>query len=877
MIESSKKLVNKLVKTSAVVAVVGATAFNNLVHAEENLTEETLAATEATGVSEAGSTTTPQTVAEAEAVVAVAQAEVATATETVAAAEAAEAAQEAVVAEAQATETRAAEAVVAAEAAVATAEKVAAEATPEAIAQTEAAIETKTTEVAEAKATEVAASDAATAQEAVVKDVQATVATAQAAVDTAQSAVATLETTPTAAGLAAEKASAETTVANLEASLAAARSELAVLTSQTATEVTDQIAAKIAEISRLEGEINLLATEVRAETTTTSDLGNITGGNTIVVPAYYASQLENIRNYSRLSAAERQNLINLGIRAAQENGFDYTTYNDTSYKSIEADRSRYINVNDSAAMQAIQTELSLYTAELLNQVRRAFGLNEVTVTPSSLEFANAVAAGYAAKSSPFNHNLGENAHDVAVVNSAAAGVGLATTGTWYENVGSNSSSSSTISVDYMKQAIHGQLLYMIFTDASANFAHTYTFLKSDNTGETYLGVQLNGSGFVAGSTTYSGFNQFYEVANGGEVVSANFNRTAIASGKTTTTLVPVDNSAQIAALRNQVAQLTAEVDGLNAYRADVASHPTVAAAQQKVATATSQLQAAQATVADLEARLAQAQTSDAELAAQLADAKAVLASAQADLAVANVNLAKETAKQDDLTAQATSAAVTSARLAEELQALETLLAQYQDANLVANAQAALTAAQAGHTAAQENLAAQLQQLESLKQASSGARAALEAKQLTLTEAQAVLAGLLEEFQGLVVTTDGQGLVAVPEVAPVEDAKPIGQVPTTTAQQPTQPTPVKPAPMAVAKAGASAPAADSVMAKVAQTAQMSALTNQVVKQAAAGPVATASNQPSLPNTGDKSSLVAAAVGAMMMSGVALASHKRREEQ
>lgn len=927
MIEQSKKLVNKLVKTSATVALVGVTTLNGLVKAEENTEvkpQEAPKPTEETTKKE------PETLAEAQALVAVATTEEAAAEAAVATETAGVAAQEAVVATAATEEGAAAKAEAAAEAELAEAQAIAAEATPEKIEETTQALEVKTAEKTTAETDLTAVQNAVEAQSAELATAEAAVVTAQAAVDAATAEIAAAEAgikDPEA--LAAQKATAEARVAKLEADIVAAQANLTTVSAEAANAVTLSILQKQAEITRLTAEIEKLNNQISMVTQPV----DVTNGNTFVLPSTFPSAVIKeliVASQTRYTGgAANFNAVlsraNAAIAAQAADGMALNTY-----KASTADNR---TVDPANLDTATQNELASFAAAMLNQARQQLGLTQVEVVAGAQDFAKRLARHITSLGT-----LPAGYHDFAAISATAQAVGLTSGDTFaYESLGMSGGQART--VNDLKSGIYTTLKMMIFEDHrwSNDLGHTLNLLRNDSP-RIYMGVGV--------STASSGFGNYNQhiimVASNNVRQGGGFNSTAITSGRTVS--VQTDNSAQIAALRTRIANLQSEIKTLQAYQTNPSTNPTVATAAQRVASLRNDLSAAKTTLATVTSQLANVTSTNATNTARLTEAKNRLAAATPGLTAAKATLATEKTESEALAKALATAKEKVASLTADVTALTTLLAKYNQPNLVAEKTAALEAAKLAHEKAAKAVATETDKLATLNKSLAEARAILAEKEAALAAAQAILAKFLPTVVTTPVTSSSVGRVLVDPVTGVRVGVQAGEdkivgirvshKETNAATTPailngkdydlfdietvdaagnfvqinkpaTVTLPVDPGKRVAAviylpnaNSQQVLPVTETVMVDqngnvvnavvftaqhfseyaivYAGTGQVSQATNQVLVQKSAAPAGATTTAKVLPNTGDKASLVASVLGTMLVSGATLMGTKRKED-
>lgn len=852
--KKTNKLTTTLATTSATLAVLGASGLNQTVHAED-----VELATQVTTTTEETTTKSTPTIEEATVAVADAEKEVATASDVAQQATQAATEQDAVVADLTEQVAEAETAVTAAESAVAEAEIIASESSPEVISETQDKIQAITSDLETATTASEVAGQAVQEKEAEAAAANTALQEAKDAVSESEKNIATLsESVQSPEKLAEEKAGSEAKVASLEKEVATADKELEAAKATASTAISTELTQAKTELSEKEAELSQLQTA-------TTEVKSVTGGNTLVVPANYATQLSNIRNYNSISAAAKNELIQIGKAAAAANGVvgDGFVGSSTAYKTIAEDTTRLVDVNNIS--HEVQVELTQFVVELLNPVRAAFNLSPLTITESSMAFAESVSAAYVSKHSRIQYENG--AHDTTILNQEASKAGL--TASWYENMGTTWLSSHTTTVDALKSKIYYQLIYMLFTDASSNFGHTRTFLKGDSGEAAYIGVGINGLGATGVSTA---FTQHYLVVKESEIQSSGFSRTPIVATKST-----VDET-KISQVRQEISNLKAKISDLQSKQSNISTYSTVVAAQNKVDTLSAQLSSEKATLSTLTTQLTTATQSVAANQAALELEEKRLAELQAVVVTAQNNFDTVKSELGDLIVAKGAADYKVNTLSEELAATKELLAKYQNENLLAESQEQLAAAIETLETLTSQLALAIEEQETLANQLKEANTQLEAKQATLVAAQKVLLALQKEQlakQESVIPTEQDGVITE-VVLPQKPVNTTGLKPVDTVSNEQVNIPVSEQVAQLEQKNRVEKASRNVLSQTAQKRPASpsvVMSNSAVSN---GTKALDKANNTLPTTGETTYASASLLGFGMLSAAALASYKRKKD-
>lgn len=183
---------------------------------------------------------------------------------------------------------------------------------------------------------------------------------------------------------------------------------------QTVTSSKSDLAAKTAKANQTE---QALKNAEAAYKVAENDYKAI---NTITLSQAYVEALKKYNDYS-LSAEERQQIL----KTLAEESEALAKVN--TYKSNpNDDNSTKYQIND--LPEDVIKELSLFAADLVNQIRLAFGSPQVTVTESSVKFVDLVTDGYVSDRWNVTEAMkqGQIGHDAKAVNNAAQYFGLPT-------------------------------------------------------------------------------------------------------------------------------------------------------------------------------------------------------------------------------------------------------------------------------------------------------------------------------------------------------------------------------------------------------------------------------------------------------------------
>lgn len=461
-------------------------------------------------------------------------------------------------------------------------------------------------------------------------------------------------------------ANAKSEVSRLEREVSAAEKAVTSATATAKAELAKKLASKQEELSQKQSELNKLKADK-----TVIKAPSVTGSNKIVLPSTYKTivypALKDIENSGwtfsagyNTSVSRLKGRIESGVQSSVY-GVSYNGTGVNSYKTIAADRTRYIDPNNLST--AVQNELAQFTGELLNEVRSQLGLTTLTVTKTAQEFAAAIASDY--RRTGFGRM--SNPHSSSIIGHNAQSVGLAySDNRGYESLGFFGNART---VDQLKNYFYNSIVYMLFNDVTSNYGHTISLLQNSNNGPYYLGVS---------STSDA---QHIYVIPSANVRSARFSTASLTAVKT------VDNSAKISAVQAAMATIQSEIGRLKAQGSTVASSTLVVRAKDKLKSLNQQLAGARDNYRNLSKLKTQLAANKTKLMTQLEEAKQVNAIRLQEKVIAQDNLTKELKKYQVLQAAAVESKAKISALKDRIAQLTKNLQKYNDPELVSRTEA----------------------------------------------------------------------------------------------------------------------------------------------------------------------------------------------
>ena len=186
-----------------------------------------------------------------------------------------------------------------------------------------------------------------------------------------------------------------------------------------------------------------------------------------------------LREYAKSqSASVSKQLEALGKKEMEERGYLGDTENNPNrFKAKDKDRKVKIDVAN--LTPEVEREINLFTADLINQIRDAFGTHRAIVTEDSMGIAKEVAK--ASKT--------EGDHDFDALDKVGKDYGVLLA----ENLGFSDTGVSNLAE--LKESIYENLIAMMFLDFEPNWGHALSLASLDNTKpdvvyQQYIGVSV---------------------------------------------------------------------------------------------------------------------------------------------------------------------------------------------------------------------------------------------------------------------------------------------------------------------------------------------------------------------------------------------------
>ena len=357
-----------------------------------------------------------------------------------------------------------------------------------------------------------------------------------------------------------------------------------------------------------------------------------------------------LKEYAKSQSASVSNQLKaLGKREMEERGYLGDTENNPNRFKVTG-KDRNVKVDVANLTPEVEHEINLFTADLINQIRKQFDSAPVTVTEDSMRIAKEVA-----KASKEDED-----HDF----KALTGVGEKNGVLLAENLGFSSHRVSNLAE--LKEVIYENIIDMMFLDYGPDWGHALSIASLDNTKEDviyqqYIGVSLRPTNegtfnIHIDGTSDNGISENAKFDKT-KVVTANNNAKALQeklslAQSTYNNALSASNEAKTAVQSAQTAYTNAEtalatarthLSNVVGNKVDVpALEKALADAKDKLAQDTKALQTAKES-------LALAKSNATDKAKALAEAKSALETAKAEQATADTALATAKGELEVLT------------------------------------------------------------------------------------------------------------------------------------------------------------------------------------------------------------------------------------
>ena len=218
------------------------------------------------------------------------------------------------------------------------------------------------------------------------------------------------------------------------------------------------------------------------------------------------SNTKNMSFSDQLKALGKKELENRGILGAEGNP--------NKYKAPEKDKS--VNVDIKNLTPEVEREINLFTADLINQIRDAFGRPRAIVTEDSMRIAKEVAKA----------SKEEGDHDFEALDGVEAKNGILIS----ENLGF--SANEVTNLAELKEAIYENLISMIFNDSEPKWGHALSLSSLDSTKPDVVYQQYVGVG-IRTNKTFPFSIHIDGTSDNGISANAKFDKTKVVTAPST--------------------------------------------------------------------------------------------------------------------------------------------------------------------------------------------------------------------------------------------------------------------------------------------------------------------------------------------------------
>lgn len=405
----------------------------------------------------------------------------------------------------------------------------------------------------------------------------------------------------------------------------------------TLTQATTALATAKADQSNKEKAVTAAQADLeRAKT----ELASVDRGQAkLNISSEYVRLLREYSNTKNMSFSDQLKV--LGKKELEDRGILGAEGNPNKYKAPEKDKNVPVDVKN--LTPEVEREINLFTADLINQIRDAFGRPRAIVTEDSMRIAKEVA-----KASKEEEN-----HDFDALDGVEAKNGILIS----ENLGFSEKGVSNLAE--LKEVIYKNILIGLFLDSDSeerlNWAHAFSFARLSDINKPNL-IYQNYIGVGFQPTREGNFNIHIDgTSDNGISANAKFDKTKVVSAPST--------AEKVAKLQEKVSIAQKAYD--NAVKASNEAKSAVQSAQTDYTNAETALATARTHLSDLlgdkidvpalEKALAEAKDKLAQDTKALQTAKESLALAKSNAtdkakALADAKSALETAKAEQSTA-----------------------------------------------------------------------------------------------------------------------------------------------------------------------------------------------------------------------------------
>ena len=215
---------------------------------------------------------------------------------------------------------------------------------------------------------------------------------------------------------------------------------------------------------------------------------NAEGINRIVLSEEYVKALKDSYDYDNLTREEREK----ADKILEKINYDELRSKNKYVKNKNDDNITSYDIEN--LPENVRTKLSLFAADLINQIREQFKLPKVKVTSSAIEFAKKVGDGYTTDN--WNNRKG---HDAKAINNVAREYGLPTTslkeeaegGQYYENYFGYGLNRKNVTYTELKEEVYKGIVGFMLNGWEWLHAQSIAGINYGTPDEEYFGLDFS--------------------------------------------------------------------------------------------------------------------------------------------------------------------------------------------------------------------------------------------------------------------------------------------------------------------------------------------------------------------------------------------------